>query len=163
MVTFLYVLYVIVCVFLILVVLLQAGRGGMGSAFGGGSQTVFGGSGAGNFLTRLTVIMAAMFMVLSASLTYVSSSGEQSLERAEKLLREKEEARKAATKDKAGKATKAPEPAEQSTPESAPVPGEQAPVEGAEGTGVGPAVDDALKALDEKPAEGAPVPAAPAP
>ena len=53
MITFLYVLYVMVCVFLVLVVLLQAGRGGMGTAFGGGSQTVFGGSGAGSaFLER---------------------------------------------------------------------------------------------------------------
>ena len=82
MITFLYVLYVIVCVFLILVVLLQAGRGGMGAAFGGSSQTVFGSSGAGNFLTRLTVISAALFMMLSATLTYVSSSGEKSLENA---------------------------------------------------------------------------------
>ena len=61
MITFLTVLHVIVCVFLILVVLLQAGKGGgMGIAFGGGggSQTVFGSSGAGNFLTRLTSITA---------------------------------------------------------------------------------------------------------
>ena len=76
MITFLYVLYVMVCLFLILVVLLQAGRGGMGAAFGGSSQTVFGGSGAGNFLTRLTVISAALFMMLSATLTYVSTEAE---------------------------------------------------------------------------------------
>ena len=167
MITFLYVLYVLVCIFLILVVLLQAGRGGMGAAFGGGSsQTVFGGSGAGNFLTRLTVIMAALFMILSASLTYVSSSGEQSLERAEKLLREKEAARKAATAG-SGKAAPAPAPAEQSSPDSVPA----APVEGEEAAPaeVGGAVDDALKALDDSaPAQGAaepsqePAPSAPA-
>ncbi|MEY4578402.1 MAG: hypothetical protein RL701_3105 [Pseudomonadota bacterium] len=99
MLTLLYVLYVMVCVFLILVVLLQAGRGGMGAAFGGGnSQTVFGGSGAGNFLTRLTVISAALFMMLSAVLTYVSSSGESSLERASERLRLREEARSATDK-----------------------------------------------------------------
>jgi len=68
--TFLTVLHVIVCVFLILVVLLQAGKGGgMGIAFGGsGSQTVFGSSGAGNFLTRLTSITAVIFMVTSLGL-----------------------------------------------------------------------------------------------
>src|SRR4029079_9633651 len=57
--TFLTIIHILVCVFLILVVLLQAGKGGgMGIAFGGGggSQTVFGSSGAGNFLTRLTSI-----------------------------------------------------------------------------------------------------------
>ena len=60
MVTFLTVVHVFVCLFLILVVLLQAGKGGgMGIAFGGaGSQTVFGSSGAGNFLTRLTSILS---------------------------------------------------------------------------------------------------------
>jgi len=100
MITFLYVVYVMVCLFLILVVLLQAGRGGMGAAFGGSSQTVFGGSGAGNFLTRLTVISAALFMMLSAALTYVSSSGEKSLEKANERIRMREEARSGGSDDK---------------------------------------------------------------
>ncbi|HEX5658763.1 MAG TPA: preprotein translocase subunit SecG, partial [Polyangiales bacterium] len=83
MYTFLSILYVLVCLFLILVVLLQPGRGGVGGAFGGGSsQTVFGGSGAGNFLTRLTSISAALFMILSATLAYMSSSSDKSLEAA---------------------------------------------------------------------------------
>ena len=75
MVTFLTVLHVLVCVFLILVVLLQAGKGGgMGIAFGGGgSQTVFGSSGAGNFLTRLTSITAAIFLITSLGLAHFSS------------------------------------------------------------------------------------------
>jgi preprotein translocase subunit SecG len=100
MITFLYVVYVMVCLFLILVVLLQAGRGGMGAAFGGSSQTVFGGSGAGNFLTRLTVVSAALFMMLSAALTYVSSSGEKSLEKASEQVRLREEARSGNSDDK---------------------------------------------------------------
>ena len=103
MITFLYVVYVMVCLFLILVVLLQAGRGGMGAAFGGSSQTVFGSSGAGNFLTRLTVISAALFMMLSAALTYVSSSGEKSLEQASERVRLREEARGEKGKDAAKK------------------------------------------------------------
>jgi preprotein translocase subunit SecG len=75
MVTFLTVVHILVCLFLILVVLLQAGKGGgMGIAFGGaGSQTVFGSSGAGNFLTRLTSITAAVFLMTSLSLAHFSS------------------------------------------------------------------------------------------
>src|SRR5204862_7440812 len=70
------IVHIIVCVFLILVVLLQAGKGGgMGIAFGGGggSQTVFGSSGAGNFLTRLTSITAVIFMITSLVLAHNSS------------------------------------------------------------------------------------------
>src|SRR5215471_18463657 len=75
MVTFLTIVHVFVCLFLILVVLLQAGKGGgMGIAFGGaGSQTVFGSSGAGNFLTRLTSITAFVFLVTSLGLAHYSS------------------------------------------------------------------------------------------
>ena len=64
MYTFLTVLHVFVCIFLMLVVLLQAGRGGgIGLAFGGsgGSQSVFGSSGGANFLTRLTAVCAIVF------------------------------------------------------------------------------------------------------
>jgi preprotein translocase subunit SecG len=90
MYTFLSILYVLVCLFLILVVLLQPGRGGVGGAFGGGSsQTVFGSSGAGNFLTRLTSISAALFMILSATLAYMSSSSDKSLEAATQAARAK--------------------------------------------------------------------------
>ncbi|MBX7196053.1 MAG: preprotein translocase subunit SecG, partial [Sandaracinaceae bacterium] len=73
-------IYVLVCAFLILVVLLQQGRGGMGNAFGGSSQTVFGGAGAGNVLTRATTASATLFMVLSAVLAYMSSSSDAALE-----------------------------------------------------------------------------------
>ena len=85
MTTFLSIVYVVVCLFLILVVLLQSGKGGgLGSAFGGGGagQQIFGGAGAGNLLTRLTAFFAFLFMVLSAVLAYLSSSGEQALDRA---------------------------------------------------------------------------------
>lgn len=93
MFTFLSILYVVVCIFLILVVLLQSGKsGGMGATFGGGSQTVFGGAGAGNFLTRLTAMSAALFMILSATLAYLSSNSEQSLERASEVIRQRDTA-----------------------------------------------------------------------
>lgn len=78
--TFLNVVHVFVCVFLILVVLLQQGRGGgMGSAFGGASSQVFGGRGAGNFMTRLTAVCAAIFMLTSMSLAFLSSAGDREL------------------------------------------------------------------------------------
>jgi preprotein translocase subunit SecG len=81
--TILTILHVLVCLFLVLTVLLQAGKGGgMGAAFGGGSSsgTVFGGSGAGNFLKKLTVGAAIVFVATSMSLAYLaSSSGSDSL------------------------------------------------------------------------------------
>jgi preprotein translocase subunit SecG len=76
--TVLTILHVVVCTFLILTVLLQAGKGGgMGIAFGGGgSQTVFGSSGAGNFLTRLTAVCATIFFLNSLGLAYLSSQSD---------------------------------------------------------------------------------------
>jgi len=68
------VIHVLACLFLIVVVLLQTGKGAdMGAVFGGGSQTLFGSSGAGNFLTKLTTGTAITFMVTSLILTYSAS------------------------------------------------------------------------------------------
>lgn len=105
MVTFLTALHVLVCVFLIIVVLLQAGKGGgMGIAFGGGgSQTVFGSSGAGNFLTKLTAVTAFLFLVTSLGLAHYSS--QQDSKRLQRLAERKagekkvEDARAAKLKD----------------------------------------------------------------
>ncbi|MDP9001869.1 MAG: preprotein translocase subunit SecG [Myxococcota bacterium] len=79
--TLLEIIHISVCLFLMLVVLLQQGKGGgMGAAFGGGTtQQVFGGRGAGNILTRATAVCAAVFMLTSVSLAYVSSSGDRDL------------------------------------------------------------------------------------
>ena len=72
MTPFLIALHVIVSIFLIAVVLLQRGKGAeMGAVFGGGgSTTVFGSRGAGNFLTRLTAGAAVVFMLTSLGLSY---------------------------------------------------------------------------------------------
>ena len=77
MVTFLVIVHVLVCFTVILVVLLQAGKGAdIGAAFGsGGSQTVFGSRGAGNFLTKLTAAAGALFMLTSLGLAIMSSGG----------------------------------------------------------------------------------------
>ncbi len=79
--TLLEIIHIFVCLFLMLVVLIQQGKGGgMGAAFGGGTtQQVFGGRGAGNILTRATAVCAAIFMLTSVSLAYVSSSGDREL------------------------------------------------------------------------------------
>ena len=64
-------IHVLACLFLIVVVLLQTGKGAdMGAVFGGGSQTLFGSSGAGNFLTKLTTGTAIAFMLTSLILTW---------------------------------------------------------------------------------------------
>jgi preprotein translocase subunit SecG len=68
------IIHVMSCIFLVLVVLLQTGKGAdMGAVFGGSSSTVFGSSGAGTFLTRLTTATAIIFMLTSLSLTYFSA------------------------------------------------------------------------------------------
>jgi len=73
--TFIIAIHVIVSIILIVVILLQTGSaGGMGAAFGGGgSQTLFGGSGSGKFFTRLTAIVAGVFMITSITLTVMSA------------------------------------------------------------------------------------------
>ena len=65
------VVHILVCVALILIVLLQAGKGAeMGAAFGGASQTIFGSAGAMGFLSKLTTVAAIIFMVTSLLLTF---------------------------------------------------------------------------------------------
>jgi preprotein translocase subunit SecG len=146
--TFLTALHIVVCVFLILVVLLQAGKGGgMGIAFGGaGSQTVFGSSGAGNFLTRLTSITAALFMITSLGLAHYSS--QQDSKRLQKLAEQKaadkkaederaaklkQDLEKAAAKPPtgAGGAAVVPAPAPAATPESKATTPDTKPAKGA--------------------------------
>jgi preprotein translocase subunit SecG len=74
MYTLITIIHVLACFILILVVLLQAGKGAnMGAAFGGSSQTVFGSSGAGTFLGKMTAAIAVIFMLTSLVLTYTVS------------------------------------------------------------------------------------------
>jgi preprotein translocase subunit SecG len=65
-------LHIIVCIALIVVVLLQAGKGAeMGVSFGGGgSNTVFGASGGRDFMSKLTAAAAIIFMLTSLTLAY---------------------------------------------------------------------------------------------
>ena len=74
------IVHVIVCLVLILVVLLQAGKGAnMGAVFGGSSQTIFGSSGPGTFLGKMTTAVAVIFMLTSLSLSYSASRKGSSL------------------------------------------------------------------------------------
>ena len=75
MMTLLLVVHCMACFVLIAVVLLQRGKGSdLGAALGGGgANTVFGGRGAGNFLTKLTTGSAVIFMMTSLSLAYLGT------------------------------------------------------------------------------------------
>ena len=115
------VIHVVACLFLIVVVLLQTGKGAdMGAVFGGGSQTLFGSGGAGNFLTRLTTGTAIAFMITSLILTYGASRTPTS-----RLL---------------NRLPTAEAPAQEPTADAgAPAAGADAQGTGAEGTGAAPA------------------------
>ncbi len=75
MLTAIAILHILVSIALILIVLLQTGRGSeIGAAFGSGSsQTVFGSSGSSGFMTKLTAAVVAIFMITSMLLAYFYS------------------------------------------------------------------------------------------
>ncbi|MFN7955095.1 MAG: preprotein translocase subunit SecG [bacterium] len=74
--TILVVVQVVISILLILLVLIQQGRGAdMGAAFGGASQTVFGAAGAGGFLGKLTAGFAAAFFAIALALARMGASG----------------------------------------------------------------------------------------
>jgi preprotein translocase subunit SecG len=137
------VLHIFVCLMLMLVVLIQPGKsGGLGAALGGaGAQQIFGGRGAGNFLTRTTWIAASIFFLTSVTLAYLSTSTGDSLEDL------------AATPPAAEPAAPATEPA-------APAPAPSTPPAGAAPSAPASAGDAPASAPASPPAE--PAPGAPA-
>ncbi len=75
-------IYIVISISLILLILLQQGKGSdIGSAFGGGSSNaMFGSGGPSNPLTKVTAILSAIFLILSLSITYLSrNSGDEAL------------------------------------------------------------------------------------
>jgi len=79
MVLVLTLLHVVVCIALVMIVLLQKGKGAsMGAAFGGSSQTVFGSTGATPFLSKITVAAAVIFMLTSLALALLMGRGASS-------------------------------------------------------------------------------------
>ena len=76
MYTLMIIIHVVVSLALILIVLLQTGKGAeMGAGFGGGSnQTIFGSRGAATFLSKITTGAAVMFMLTSLSLALMTKN-----------------------------------------------------------------------------------------
>ena len=116
MTIFLTVLHVMVCLVLIVVVLLQRGKGAeIGAVFGGGAgSTVFGSRGAGNFLTKLTTGAAIVFMLTSLSLAYFAQEGSES------TLFEEEQEEAAAAAEETSPFAEVPAPAEEGSGEENP-------------------------------------------
>jgi preprotein translocase subunit SecG len=76
MATFILIIHLIVCFFLITIVLIQGGKGAeLGAAFGGSSQTLFGARGAATFFSKLTTTAAVIFMLTSFTLSLVTTRG----------------------------------------------------------------------------------------
>ena len=73
--------HVLVCLFLVVVVLMQQGKGGgLQAAFGGsGSDAAFGARSSATVLTRATTVLGALFMVGSMTLAILGQRGESSL------------------------------------------------------------------------------------
>jgi len=73
MLTFVTIVHVLLCVFMIFIILLQPGKdAGMGAALGGGAATsAFGGRGAVTFLSKVTGVCAALFFLTSLGLSFV--------------------------------------------------------------------------------------------
>jgi|APSaa5957512622_1039677.scaffolds.fasta_scaffold243345_1 preprotein translocase subunit SecG len=71
---FIVALHIILCLLMVLIILLQPGKGDIGAAFGGGgSSTMFGPRGPTNLLQQATTVVAVLFMCTSLTLAYYSS------------------------------------------------------------------------------------------
>jgi preprotein translocase subunit SecG len=79
--------YLIVALMLIGFVLIQQGKGaGMGASFGAGSSnTVFGSSGAGNFMTKTTAVLATCFFVISLLLGTIAAADNEEVDEFDNL------------------------------------------------------------------------------
>ena len=75
------IVHVVMAIAIIGLVLIQQGKGAdAGASFGGGaSQTVFGASGSGNFLTKTTSILAVVFFVTSFALAVIAKNKAESV------------------------------------------------------------------------------------
>jgi preprotein translocase subunit SecG len=68
-------IHILVSILLIITVLLQPGKGDIGSVFGGTTESIFGASGAVPFLTKVTRVLAVLFIISSLTLGYFSTQG----------------------------------------------------------------------------------------
>lgn len=118
MLIFVTILHTIMCIILIAIVLLQTGKGAdMGAAFGGASNTLFGGAGPASFLNKITTIAAVMFMVTSFVLAIMSTGGGTTSKVLEAVpTGQTQQGEQAQTP--AAQATQAPAPEQTAKPES---------------------------------------------
>ncbi len=81
MFTFILVIHIIVSLVLMLVILLQDGKGGdlVSALGGGGSQTLFGSTGAASFLTKATIVLTIVFVLTSLSLAVLKTREQRSV------------------------------------------------------------------------------------
>ena len=147
-------LHVIVCIILVVLVLLQSGREGMGVIFcGGGNSSVFGSAGAGGVLAKLTTFLAVIFICTSLGYNIMTSSTRTSQESV--LDVQFEEVPAAPAQVPAAPAPAAPAAAEA----AAPAPAAEAPAAAAEPA---PAAEAPAQAAAPAEAPAAEKPAAPA-
>lgn len=75
---FVLVIHIILAIFMIGLILLQQGKGAdAGASMGGGGGTIFGGSGSGNILSRLTAICTTLFFITSIGLAILAKNSNQ--------------------------------------------------------------------------------------
>jgi len=70
--TFILIIHIIVSVLLVIIILMQESKGGMSAMFGGGQDSYFGAAGAGKFFSKITTVLAIIFMLTSLSLSLFS-------------------------------------------------------------------------------------------
>jgi preprotein translocase subunit SecG len=126
------IIHVIVCLFLVVVVLLQSGKAAdLAGAFGGmGSQTVFGPRGSATVLSKATTIAATLFMITSMSLSILATRGGSGTpdilkKAAQPVAGKATPAKPADGKAVDGKAATPPAPAQPSPTPEAPAPAPQ--------------------------------------
>ena len=119
------IVHVLVCVFLIIVVLLQSGKAAdLAGAFGGmGSQTAFGPRGSASLLSRVTTVSAVVFMITSLSLSIMATRNAGSV--GNTVLDKAKQPASAPAKPGQAPASKAPALPPQTPQSSAPAPGGQ--------------------------------------
>lgn len=114
MFTFIVIIHVTVCIFLIVAILMQSGRGGgLSEAFGGGSGRMGGtmgslfGTESTNIMTKITIGLAIVFFITSLFITIIGRrQGISLMEKAD--IQEKEEKAKGEKKEKKGQKEKEP-------------------------------------------------------
>ncbi len=153
---FLTVLHICLCFFLLLVVLLQPGKGAdFGAAMGGASQESFGAAGAVSIMAKLTTVVAALFMGTSLGLAWFSNAPERSFIGGDELEQELQELRgKDGDAADPGAAAPAPAPVEDVAPATDEPAGDVAPAT----DGAAPEDDEAAPGDDQAAPDGGEAP-----